>query len=260
MKLTIPTILIMVGLFLGLSFLSSCSATRKGGKVAKKEMDTDFLLKQLARQMLQPEWFSARTNIDYDDGSQSFSATATIRIRRDSLLWLSIKKLGFELARVQVTQDSVYVLDRINNEYMIEGLGYLSESYGLPASLTQLQDVILGNPVFFDSKGLQIEPMGPSYHLMGRGLPVESDYWVDANGFLLRKMSFNDKGNGQQVIMFLEDYGEAADNQKFSYLRRLEMESNNSEKAKVAMKFSKLDTEAPKNIRFEIPDRYTRAK
>ena len=259
MKINIP-ILISCALFLGFSFLSSCSAARKGGKVAKKEMDADFLLKQLARQKLQPEWFSARANIDYDDGSQSFSATATTRMRRDSLLWLSIKKLGFELARVQVTRDSVYVLDRINNEYAIEGLEYLSESFGLPASLIQLQDVILGNPVFFDSKGLQIEPMGPSYHLMGRGMPVESDYWVDADGFVLRKMTFDDKKNNQQVLMLLEDYAETTDNQNFSYLRRLEMDSHSSGKAKVAMKFSKLETDIPKDIRFEIPDRYTRAK
>lgn len=259
MKFNIP-ILICIALFVGLSFLSSCSAARRGGKLAKKEMDASFLLKQLARQKLQPEWFSARTNIAYDDGSQSFSATATIRMRRDSLLWLSIKKLGFELARVQVTTDSVYVLDRINNEYAVEGLQFLSESYGLPANLSHLQDVILGNPVFLDSKGLQVEPLGPSYHLMGRGLPLESDYWVDASGFLLRKMAFNDKKNGLQVNMLLEEYGEAPGDQKFSYLRRLEMDGQHSGKARVEMKFSKLDTEAPKNIRFEIPDRYTRAK
>lgn len=259
MKINIP-ILIIMALLTGLFTLSSCSATRKGGKVAKKEMDTGSLLKQMARQKLQPEWFGARTSIDFDDGSQSFSATATIRMRRDSLLWVSIKKLGFELARVQVTRDSVYVLDRINNEYTIEGLQYLADSYGLPASLSHLQDVILGNPVFLESKGLQVEAMGPSYHLMGRGLAIESDYWVDASGFLLRKMAFNDKKNSQQVVMLLEDYGETPENQKFSYLRTLEMDGQHSGKAKVGLKFSKLETEVPKNIRFEIPDRYTRAK
>ncbi|MCO6492575.1 MAG: DUF4292 domain-containing protein [Phaeodactylibacter sp.] len=259
MKITVQ-ILISCAFLLGLSSLNSCSATRKGGKVAKKEVNADFLLKQMARQKLRPEWFSARTSIDYDDGSQSFSASATIRMRRDSLLWISIKKLGFELARVQVTRDSVYVLDRINNEYAIEGLGYLSQSYGLPADLTHLQDVILGNPVFFESKGLQVEPLGPSYHLMGRGLAIESDYWIDPNGFVLRKMAFNDKKNSQQVNMLFEEYGETPDNQKFSYLRKLEMNSQNSGKAAVSMKFSKLDTEIPKSIRFEIPDRYTRTK
>lgn len=259
MKITFP-ILIALSLFTGLSSLSSCSAARKSGKVAKKDVDTGFVLKQLAQKRLQPEWFGARASIDFDDGQQSFSATATIRMKRDSLLWLSIKKLGFELARVQVTGDSVYILDRINNEYAIESLSYLSGSYGLPASLTHLQDVILGNPVFPDSKGLRLEAMGPSYHIMGRGAAIESDYWIDAGSFVLRKMAFSDKQNGQQMNMLLEDYGQTPDNQNFSYLRKLELDSQYSGKAKVAMKFSKLETEVPKNIRFEIPDRYTRAK
>ena len=253
-------VLMMCALFLGLSSLSSCSATRKGSKTAKKELKADALLKQMARQKYQPEWFSARTNINFDDGKQSFSASASIRMRRDSLLWLSIKKLGFELARVQVTKDSIYILDRINNEYTIEGLEYLSESFGLPAGLSHLQDVILGNPVFMESKGLQVEATGPSYHLMGRGVPVESDYWVDASNLSLRKMSFNDKTNEQKVNMLLEEYGDSPDKQNFSYLRRLEMDGRYSGKADVGMKFSKLNTDVPKNIRFEIPDRYTRAK
>ena len=253
-------VITICALLVGSALLNSCSTVRKGGKTARKDMNTEVLLRQLARQKFQPEWFSARAVIDYDDSSQSFSASATIRMRRDSLLWLSIKKLGFELARVQVTRDSVYVLDRINNEYTIEGLDYLSESFGLPAGLAQLQDVILGNPVFLDSKGLKMEPLGPSYHLMGRGAPVESDYYIDADGLMLRKMAISDKKNGHQVNMLLEEYGETPDNKNFSYLRRLEMDSQYSGKAKVSMKFSKLETEVPKSIRFDIPDRYTRAK
>ncbi len=247
-------------LITGLSLLSGCSSSRRAGKVAKEEMSSDYLLKRLAKQRLQPDWFGARANIDYNDESMSFSATATIRMRRDSLLWMSIKKLGFELARVQVTRDSVYVIDRINNEYAIEGLDYLARSYGLPASLNLLQDFILGNPVFFSSKGLQLQAMGPSYHLSGQGTAMESDYWIDANSFILRKMAFNDKENQQQLSVLLEEYGQSPDNQNFSYLRNLEMESPYSGKTRMALKFSKLETEAPKSIRFEIPDRYSRAK
>lgn len=247
-------------LFTGIAMLSSCSATRKSGKMAKKEMGTDVLLKQMAAQRYQPEWFSARANVNYEDDSQSFSASASIKMRRDSLLWVSIKKLGFELARVQVTRDSVYVLDRINNEYAVEGMDYLTEAFGLPAGLREAQDFILGNPVFVDSKGLEVETMGPSYHIFGRGLKVDSDYWVEAGSFLTRKMSFKDKESGQLATILLEEYEPASGQQKFSYLRNLELDSQYSGKSRVALKFSKIDTEIPKSIRFEIPDRYTRTK
>ncbi|MCB0568216.1 MAG: DUF4292 domain-containing protein [Phaeodactylibacter sp.] len=247
-------------LLLGLLAFSSCSATRKGAKTAKKDVNAAYLLGQLAKNRLQPDWFEGKLRIDYTDDAQSVSASATIRMKRDSLVWASVRKLGFELARVLVTPDSVYVLDRINNEYTVESLDYLSTSYGLPAELGQLQDFILGNPLFFDSRGLLAEPSGTAYHLSGRGPEMESDYWIDANGLLLNRMAFHDIRNEQKVNVGLEEYGQLSGNQNFSYLRNLELDGRYTGKTAVVLKFSSVETDIPKDIRFEIPDRYTRAK
>lgn len=75
-----------------------------------------------------------------------------ICMKKDSLLWLSVKKLGFEVAWVQVIFDFVYVVDCFNKEYIIEGLVYLVVFYGLlVGSLFEFQDFIFGNFVFFGS-------------------------------------------------------------------------------------------------------------
>ncbi len=240
-------------------FGTACSTSRKGGATAKKAGPA-FLLEELAKKRLQPDWFEGKVRIDYSDESQSLSASATIRMKRDSVVWASVRKLGFELARLLVTADSVYVLDRINNEYTVESLDYLATAYGLPAGLLQLQDFILGNPLFFDSKGLQAEPQGKDYHLSGRSPLMETDYWIDAGALLLRRMAFYDIRNEQKVNVGLEEYGQLSGNQNFSYLRNLELDGRHTGKTAVVLKFSSVETDIPKDIRFEIPDRYTRAK
>ncbi|HQU59467.1 MAG: DUF4292 domain-containing protein [Phaeodactylibacter sp.] len=247
-------------MLMGLLVFSSCSTARKGGKTARKEINSAYLLEQLSQTRLQPDWFESKLRIDYSDESQSVSASATIRMKRDSLVWLSVRKLGFELARMLVTTDSVYALDRINNEYTIESLDFLATSYGLPADLRQLQDFILGNAIFFDPTGMKAEPLGSAYHLSGRGAQMESDYWIDASDFHLNRMAFNDIRNEQKMSVGLEEYGQLSGNQKFSYLRNLELDGRYTGKTTVGLKFSSVETDIPKDIRFEIPNRYTRAK
>ncbi len=248
-------------LFLAIFAFSSCSSIRKGGATAEADMTASSLLRRLAKQRFSPEWFESKLRIDYADDDMSISASATLRLRKDSLLWLSVKKLGFEVARVQVTQDSVYVLDRINNEYTIEGLDYLAESYGLPAgSLSQLQDFILGNPVFVETDGLGIEPLGPTYRLKGNAPNMELSYLVGAEDFLLKKMAVTDLRNDQEMSALFKDYAEIEGDQKFSYIRNLALESKYSGQANVGLQFSNVQLNVPKVFRFDIPSRYTKAK
>ncbi|MEQ8703067.1 MAG: DUF4292 domain-containing protein [Phaeodactylibacter sp.] len=241
--------------------LNSCSSVRKSRGEADKGMTASGLLKRMEKQRLSPDWFESRLRIDYADEDMSVSASATLRMKKDSLLWLSVKKLGFEIARVQVTPDSVYVMDRFNKEYTIEGLAYLAESYGLPAgSLSELQDFILGNPIFFGGSELGIEPLGPTYRLKGGSNDMTAEYLVGTEDFLLKKVAFKDLRNNQEMSALLEGYEDLEGQQKFSYIRNLMLESKYSGQANVTLQFSNIELNAPKPIRFDIPPRYTRSK
>lgn len=241
---------------------SSCSSIRKSRGVADKDLTASALMKRMEKQRLSPEWFESRMRIDYADEDMSVSASATLKMKKDSLLWLSVKKLGFEIARVQVTTDSVYVVYRFNKEYTVEGLAYLAESYGLPAgSLTELQDFILGNPVFFGACGeLGIEPLGPTYRLKGNSPEMSAEYLIGTEDFLLKKMAFKDLRNEQEMSALLEGYEDLQGERKFSYIRNLMLESKYSGQANVTLQFSNIELNIPKPIKFDIPSRYTKAK
>ncbi|MCI4648224.1 DUF4292 domain-containing protein [Phaeodactylibacter sp.] len=248
-------------LLLAVLSLNSCASIRKSKGVADKDMTASSLLKRMEKQRLSPDWFESRLRIDYADEDMSVSASATIRMKKDSLLWLSVKKLGFEIARVQVTSDSVYVVDRFNKEYTIEGLAYLASSYGLPAgSLSELQDFILGNPIFFGGDELGIEPLGPTYRLKGGSDEMAAEYLIGTADFLLKKMAFKDLRNDQEMSALLEGYEDLEEEQKFSYIRNLMLESKYSGQANVTLQFSNIELNVPKPIKFDIPSRYTRAK
>ena len=77
---------------------------------------------------------------------------ANIKMYRDSAIWVSVNAiLGIEAIRLLITKDSVKLLNKLEKTYAARGISFLQETTNLPLDLPTLQNLIIGNPVYFDS-------------------------------------------------------------------------------------------------------------
>ena len=64
------------------------------------------------------DYLKAKAKFRYNDGKEDLKATANFRIKKDSLIWMSISaSLGIEAARVMINKDSMAIMDRLNKQY-----------------------------------------------------------------------------------------------------------------------------------------------
>lgn len=240
---------------------SGCAASRKASTAANSGnlMNAETLLQRIVTSQVKADWLDARANLTYQDGQQSVTATATIKMRRDSVLWMNVKKFGFELGRVLVTRDSVFVLDRINNEYYAEPLGYVQTRFKLPARLDFLEQLILGNPVFLVRDSLQASRKGDNQLQLSAARGGKSNtFLVGERDFNLQRMEWVERDEGRRLDLELTQYADIGQ-QNFAYLRRIELASAETGAARIEIEFTKVDLDVPTEIRFEIPSRYTRS-
>ena len=92
---------------------------------------------------------NAKLTVDALIDSSSNSFTLSLRIKRDSVIWMSISKLGIEGARVFITKDSVRFIDRINNKFFIGDFAYISKLLNTDLDFEILQSLFIGNSVEF---------------------------------------------------------------------------------------------------------------
>lgn len=254
---TLAALLLGAFLFLG----NACKTSRATTGNDLRELTPEGLLATLRNNRINAKWLEAKAKISFDDGEQQISVAATVKMRKDSVLWASIKKLGFEVARVKVTPDSVYVLDRINNEYAVRDLKFIEQQFNAPADLQTLQALLLGNPVFFSNTMMKAELQEPFYHLFGESDVQENHYWLQKSDKQLSKMDIKDKRNQRNMTLLLQEYTPiAGGRQNFAYLRNMEMDSRETGKVAVEVHFSEVALDKPVDMTFEIPDRYTRVK
>lgn len=243
-------------LFLG----ASCKVSKNTAIKSVKRMKPEMLVDEMISKQVKAKQLEGKMKLKFSDEYQTLRGTGTVKMIKDSVIWMNVKALGFEVGRALITQDSFFMLFRLQKEYIAEPLSYVEELYNVPANLSILQTIILGNPVFFQTSGFEMQPAELSYHLFGKNDSMESNYWLNNVNLSLEKMSFDDFRSGRTIDMKLENYAQTTENQNFSYFRNLELFSKQTGKISVDIDFIKLDLNIPTDIKFEIPERYERVE
>lgn len=93
------------------------------------------------------EWLTANMSIQAEGNGQSFNdLNGQLRMRNDSLIWLNVTAtMGVEVLRAKVSNDSVWLINRLEKTYLAEPLDTLSTQLGMPLSLPLLQILLLDN-------------------------------------------------------------------------------------------------------------------
>jgi hypothetical protein len=97
------------------------------------------------------KYFSGKIKVDYtDQKGKEVSPTVFVRIKKDSVIWLSVTGLlGVEGFRLLVKPDTVIIMDKLDKKVSYKSVSYLQELIKLPVDFSTLQDLLIGNAVFF---------------------------------------------------------------------------------------------------------------
>ena len=151
------------------SMLVSCKSTKKmQAAIVKKdstavrvtsqsELDSLAIIKStlegIKKNEINFKTFSAKIKVEYQDahGKQP-NITAYVQMFKDSLIWISgyATVFNIEAFRILINKDSVFVMDKINKEVQYRSIDYLQEVTQIPFDFYTLQDLLIGNPIFFN--------------------------------------------------------------------------------------------------------------
>lgn len=246
-------------LLLLLSFSFACGTSKKLGTKDANLSSTELLVRRLETNQIKAKTFDARAKIDFRSPEISASATARIKMQKDSSVWVTLSKLGFEVGRALITKDSVHILDRINNEYAVYGLEHLSQEYQLPGNLVLIQQVVLGNP-FFLSRKFSSSTEGDNYILNDSGSGKEVKMLIEKAAMRLRNLQYLEPTASRSLNLNLEEYKASNDKQDFSYLRKFVVDSRETGKVEVNIQFTQVDLNVPISMPFDVPQRFKRIK
>lgn len=203
--------------------------------------------------------FAAKIKVNFvgSDGKKN-DFNAFVRLYKDSVLWVSINALlGIEAFRVLITPDSVKVLNKLDKILQLRSVSYLQDVTKIPFTFTELQDLLMGEPVYLDSNIVSYKQEQGTITLVSMGDLFRHLLTVHNNDYhlMFSKLDDVDPIRARTCFIRYDDY-EQRDSLLFSTYRKITV----TEKAKldVELQFKQYSFNEPLNFPFGIPKNYKR--
>ncbi|MGB1243337.1 MAG: DUF4292 domain-containing protein [Chitinophagales bacterium] len=247
----------ILGVLLVLStvlIFNACGTSKRveGSKLKKKSLK--FVENQLERNVFDADWLRMKARISANDGKNKQSFNADIRLRKDSVLWISISPpiLKIEVARVLIRPDSVQVINRLNKQYYAMDVGFLETLTNYPLSFDMLQNILFGNPVI-EGEGKNTLTITKEHYCLQNVLQdLKLETCLSPKEFTIAQMNVQDSLQ-RNLRVTLEDYKEV-EKQVFSEKRFISIET--PQKYEVDIKLSKIRVNEPQKVNFSVPEKY----
>lgn len=215
---------------------------------------------------------SAKLSCELTVDGEENSFQVNIRCRKDSVIWMSISKLGIDAARVLITKDSVkFTLGLTERKYFKGDFSYVNQLLHAELDYNMIQALMFGNSAEFVDADEKLKPGKDKENcryllstvrkrhlkriMEGEEQPKESfqTIWLSPETFKIQKLEFDDpqtkrKFNAQYddfrpVDRFLSPF-------KMVYLITAEKQVN----AKIS--FARITINEPQKFPFNIPSSY----
>lgn len=144
----------LVLLTLGFAMMLSACKSRKmvGGRNNEKEVDSSVVMlpeiRNVVKNAFDFEYLSYKARCDYKDVNTEQSFNMNLRMKYDSIVWISISTVGFEVARAKLDKDTVLIINRLEKKYFKYDYSFIQKLAGTSLSLKQIQFLLTSQLLF----------------------------------------------------------------------------------------------------------------
>ena len=272
MNRIIRIILIIVTLVCSAGIISSCSSSKKitGSKI--KEMSANRLMREINANSFDFESLQAKVGIKVETEDNAFNLKGQLKIKKDSILWASITlPLGLEVARIKVTADSIFFINKSNKSYLVEQTESFNYLQNINANINTIQSVFTGNIFLINKKAdNNVFIKDNKYNLLSeenitfinnkykKNFTINKNIIIDPTLFRITKYEIiNNEDSNYGLTIDYSDFIEI----RGKYLPSIiKINISTEEKMYITITYSNISTNNNTQYNFSIPKKYERIK
>lgn len=237
------------------------------------------LSKHLKANELNFQWLSAKLKAKTEsDSLDDNDFTVSLRIRKDSAIWLSISKLAIEGMRILITRDSVKFIDQIHSQYFTGDFNYINTKLQTELDFEIVQALLVGNSVEFYDEDERLRPgvdRGICQYILGtvrkrqirrfiqnnkevvksEGKEPLQSIWLRPDTWKIARVLFHDFATGRN---FTANYSDYRKQDSLSFPFKLFFEVKAEKNISISVEYHKVTFNEQLGFPFNIPKKYER--
>lgn len=131
-------------------------------------LSTNKIIDSVMLKRLTFEYFSSKLSVDIESEKLNESFGVSLRIRKDSIIWMDVKKASISVARVAITRDSIKLLVRFGDGegYYPRSFNFINDQFETQLDFTMLQDLLIANAMSFDKDEKYKSPADSGFYYL----------------------------------------------------------------------------------------------
>ena len=114
------------------------------------------IMGKVSQQKINFKTFNAKIKVDYEGAEKKDNYTVYLSMVKDSVILIRVKGTFLGIAaeglQARVTKDSVVLVQKVGDKSVTKrSIAYLQEVTEIPFDFKSLQDLLIGNPIFFSN-------------------------------------------------------------------------------------------------------------
>ncbi|VXB31612.1 conserved hypothetical protein [Flavobacterium sp. 9AF] len=239
-------------------FFSSCKSKKaiNDGEIANKDYSTMKIIQSHYINKIDFNTIAIKANAKYKDQSQSHSVSADIRIKKDEIIWINVKMLGFPLAKVLITPNKVSYYEKINNTFFEGDFSMLSNWLGTDLDFFKVQNLLLGYPVDDLTKEKYQSQIEENFYKLvnkDKNDNLTKEFYFEASNFLLEKEKISQPSEKRELEIFYPLYQK----HQTSFLpEEINIKARQKEETIISLIYKNIAFNEDLNFSFSIPEGY----
>jgi hypothetical protein len=274
----------MLGLF-------SCKTARVLPHTVAKPISTAKLIRNIENNAFDYKYFSVkRINCQFDNGNTKTSFKASILAEKDKRITIMLSKLNIPVGRLWLTPDSVKFINYLEKNYFLDDYSYLSSMLDMDLDFETVHSIISANIFAVGSEEKRDKDLKEYENRIDSGLyviesvkklksrktnekmsdkrqarkakkininaPVHQSVYVDPDNFKIRKIKLDDPANSRKLNIEFSDFAPVG---KQLYPGEIDLHLVSPENfMELKIKLNGFSIEKENDIRFKVPEKYTR--
>ena len=162
------------------------------------------------------EYFQGKARMILRDANKEREVKANIRIRKDSVIWMTFSVIGVQGGKALINKDSITIVSTVDKEYYVFPYDELSKRFQFDINFEVVQAAMLGNPIIPRSDGDEVIPESSMYLLKQEQADVDVLNYVNAASMKIEKVEMKEGNTSNSLVINYSNF-QPLSNKLFPY-------------------------------------------
>lgn len=188
-----PTIILLIAVSI---FAFSCSKRVTGPGLTLGAPKPDLKVEEIDF-----DYMHGKARMVLRDANKEREVKANIRIRKDSVIWMTFSVIGVQGGKALINHDSITIVSNVDKEYFVFDYKELSKRYNFDINYRVIQEAMLGNLIMPRTDKDEVVKETSFFVLKQQANNVTVDNFVNSASMKVEKVELKESNSNNSLVI-----------------------------------------------------------